>query len=145
MKIPSMLSIAALAAAALFAMPANAKSPENDSRQNCNHTTTLYSALTSQERNGNLTPVDSNVLSSPHYCVGYLDKLGYLETKPGLTEQEVRHIRTRYNLVWSNLKSDDEKVAFAHRFLKAFSQDTVVYAKTGIDNQITIVIPGKVK
>ncbi len=97
--------VAAALAANLFTAPSFA-----ELQQQCSNTTVQFKELTPQQRTGNLTPEDSAVFSSPHYCVGYKDKLGYNTKAPKLTTNEASGITARYNLVWAMLTTSDEKV-----------------------------------
>lgn len=110
-------------------------------QQQCSNTDFLSIRLKLRERLDNHYFEGSTVLSSPHYCVAYRDNFNAQNSKSLLTTAEVHFIRARYNWVWSKLKSDDEKVAFAHLFLKEFSQRYLVYTSAVFTAQTNIIIP----
>lgn len=130
---------------AFFCSFFNVTASAEQHNRKCSNDKILYSQLTPEARQGSLTPEDSAILSSAHYCISYRDKLSYSKEPPKLTFQQVSGISSRYNAVWSKLVTDDEKIAFSHRFLKKFSETHEVFAKTDLTEQITIVVAGKNK
>lgn len=59
-----------------------------------------------------------------------------------LSAADVLNITKHYNKLWPNLTSNDEKIAFAHLFLKQLNHKTQVISVNNSENELTVVIPG---
>lgn len=115
------------------------KSNQLDSR--CTKTPFLYRNIDQEKRVTSLTPVDSKVLLSQHYCIGFTEHLGSTEGDITFSLNDVIEMVSRYRFVWSVLDGD-EKVSFAHMFLKRLSRQTLILPSTRTENEITVFIPG---
>ena len=105
--------------------------------------TTLYRELSPSERQTRSTPNDNPVLLSPHYCVGFTD-ISKIHSDPlaaELTVEQSRAMFARYDSAWSSLENVEQKVMFAHLFLKKLSKDMMTLPLTGNTTQLNIMLP----
>jgi hypothetical protein len=114
----------------------------NDQVNGCANTN-LYRQTSEEQRKTAVTPNDDLVLLSKHYCVGFTDlstvKSSSLPTK--MSNIEALVMFGRYNKVWRALSTTEEKVMFAHLYLKQLSKKALILPQTIQADKISIVLP----
>lgn len=96
----------------------------------CANIAVLYRDIEAKKRLSVLTPVEDTVLLSSHYCVSF-----FSQDKPtSFKVDKAARIASRYAAVGELLRSDAEKVAFAHLFLQQLSRKYAVLPRTNINN-----------
>ena len=87
---------------------------------------------------------DDPVYLSAHYCFGFWKveppSTAYdLPTK--YTFDQTRNLFKRYHATYDSLEADEEKIAFAHLYLKHLSEQSLVLPKAVGDKTISYIMP----
>lgn len=113
----SLLTCLTLLSLNLFNMTYAAVSSTNSDAK-CKNNGVLYKEIIDNDRLTKLTPIDDAVLLSKHYCVGF-----FLSVKRASFKlDKAAKMASRYYAVGDLLRTDAEKVAFAHLFLQKLSR-----------------------
>ena len=115
----------------------------NNSDQKCLDVK-LYREMSEGQRITILTPVNDLLYLSKDYCFVYWPDESPPELKNSLLKYnfyESRDLGIRYSLTYEKLSSDEQRIAFAHLFLKSLTERSVVLPATSNINEIRYVLP----